>query len=159
MGYITKDSGKREEFSTGMVRDTQDDKLRYDLLVGLNQKDTLLDHWALVMTNGSKKYTARNWEKACTQEEYDRFKASAWRHFIQFMRGDMDEAHAGAVCFNLNGMLYVKERLREKDEFTKTNNEGSNLGSIRSDNDISTDKEFDHKWDIYFRENNNVFNI
>lgn len=32
MDYTTKDSGKREEFSSGMVRDTQDDKPRYDLI-------------------------------------------------------------------------------------------------------------------------------
>ena len=118
MKFETKDSGKREEFSTGMVRDTQDDKLRYDLLVGLDQKDTLFDHWAIVMTNGAKKYNARNWEKACTQEEYERFKASAWRHFIQFMQGDTDEAHAGAVCFNLNGMLYTKEKMKKKSNVT-----------------------------------------
>lgn len=29
--FITKDSGKREEFSSGMVRDTQEDKIRFDL--------------------------------------------------------------------------------------------------------------------------------
>jgi len=29
--YITKDSGKREEFTSGMVRDTQTDKMRFDL--------------------------------------------------------------------------------------------------------------------------------
>ena len=30
--FETKDSGKREEFTSGMVRDTQDDKPRYDLI-------------------------------------------------------------------------------------------------------------------------------
>jgi len=30
-GFITKDSGKRETFESGMKRDTQDGKLRYDL--------------------------------------------------------------------------------------------------------------------------------
>lgn len=29
--FITKDSGKRENFASGMVRDTQEGKLRYDL--------------------------------------------------------------------------------------------------------------------------------
>jgi hypothetical protein len=30
-GFITKDSGKREQFESGMVRDTQEGKLRFDL--------------------------------------------------------------------------------------------------------------------------------
>lgn len=31
MAFETKDSGKREKFASGMVRDTQEGKLRYDL--------------------------------------------------------------------------------------------------------------------------------
>lgn len=31
LGYVTKDSGARQQFQSGMVRDTQDGKLRYDL--------------------------------------------------------------------------------------------------------------------------------
>ena len=112
--FETKDSGKRQEFSTGMKRDTQDNKARYDLVMGLTQKDTLLKRWAELMARGAVKYDARNWEKACTQEELDRFRASAWRHFVQAMSGEVDEDHFSAVCFNLNGMLYVMEKLNEK---------------------------------------------
>jgi hypothetical protein len=32
MEFKTKDSGKRATFSTGMVRDTNEDKARFDLL-------------------------------------------------------------------------------------------------------------------------------
>lgn len=31
--FVTKDSGKREEFASGMIRDTQEGKLRYDLAI------------------------------------------------------------------------------------------------------------------------------
>jgi hypothetical protein len=112
--FITKDSGKRQEFSTGMKRDVQDGKPRYDLISGLGQKDTLLKRWAELMARGSIKYGDRNWEKACTLEELERFHASAWRHFVQAMSGETDEDHFAAVCFNLNGMLYVVEKLNEK---------------------------------------------
>jgi hypothetical protein len=50
--------------------------------------------------------------KASGQEELDRFRASAARHFAQWMAGDTDEDHASAVWFNINGAEYVKERLK-----------------------------------------------
>lgn len=116
--FITKDSGKRQVFVTGMNRDTQEDKPRYDLISGLTQKDTLLKRWAELVARGAVKYEDRNWEKASTIEEYNRFKSSAWRHFVQAMSGEVDEDHFAAVCFNLNGMLYVMEKLQNAE--TKT---------------------------------------
>jgi hypothetical protein len=94
--YITKDSGKRQSFKTGMVRDVQDDKPRYDLIY-----KPLLKRWAELMSRGAKKYGERNWEKAATQEELGRFLASANRHFEQWMAGDTDEDHGAAVLFNM----------------------------------------------------------
>jgi hypothetical protein len=113
---ITKDSGKRQEFITGMKRDTQDNKPRFDLLIPKGQKyeDTLLYRWAMLMQRGAIKYEARNWEKAETQEELDRFKASAFRHFIQWFAGEDDEDHVTGVIFNLAGAELVTERLRKK---------------------------------------------
>ncbi|MFI9629249.1 dATP/dGTP diphosphohydrolase domain-containing protein [Streptomyces sp. NPDC052042] len=43
----------------------------------------------------------RNWEKADSQAELDRMKASAFRHFMQWLTGETDEDHAAAVVFNL----------------------------------------------------------
>ena len=41
MNFITKDSGKRQKFSTGMQRDTNEDKPRFDLIspLGIPYKD------------------------------------------------------------------------------------------------------------------------
>lgn len=113
MKYETKDSGKRQEFNTGMVRDTQEGKPRYDLIIPINCKEPLIKRWAELMARGAIKYSARNWEKASTVEELERFKSSAWRHFVQYMMGEDDEDHCAAICFNLQGIEYVKERLRE----------------------------------------------
>jgi len=112
--YTTKDSGKRKVFDTQMQRDTEDNKPRFDLITPLNTpyNETLLYRWAMLMERGRQKYNARNWEKACTQEEYDRFKASAWRHFMQLMCEEDDEDHYAAVCFNLQGMLHTKGRIK-----------------------------------------------
>ena len=53
----------------------------------------------------------RNWMKAREQEELDRFKESALRHFLQWYDGDTDEDHAAATIFNMNGAEYVKEQI------------------------------------------------
>ena len=106
-GFITKDSGKRDEFPTGMRRDTQDDKPRYDLL-----DRAFLKRWAELMARGAKKYGEENWRKAATQEELSRFRASAIRHLFQWLDGDKTEDHAAAVAFNLAGAEMVQEKLK-----------------------------------------------
>lgn len=107
-GFITKDSGQRQEFSTGMVRDVSTDKPRYDL-VDL----PLLKRWAELMARGAKKYGENNWRKASTEVELNRFKESALRHMFQWLEGDTTEDHSAAVCFNLAGAEMVKEKLHQ----------------------------------------------
>lgn len=107
-GFVTKDSGKREEFSTGMRRDTQDDKPRYDLV-----DYAFLKRWAELMARGAKKYGENNWKKAATIEELTRFRASAIRHMFQYLEGDRTEDHAAAVAFNLAGAEMVEEKMKK----------------------------------------------
>lgn len=94
--YTTKDSGKRVKYKSGFQRDTQDDKPRYDLI-----PTELLTRLAELYARGAKKYDPDNWRKANGEEEYRRFKASAFRHFIQWIEGQEDEDHASAVAFNI----------------------------------------------------------
>jgi len=112
--FKTKDSGKRQEYSSGMRRDIQDNKPRFDLILPLNQKyeETLLYRLAMLMTRGMDKYGERNWEKANSLEEFNRFKASTWRHFVQLMQGETDEDHLVAVIFNLNAICYLMDKLK-----------------------------------------------
>ena len=114
--YITKDSGERQEYSTGMKRDLEKGKPRFDLLFveGMPYKEQLLTQYALLRERGARKYDARNCEKACTEEELRRFKSSASRHFAQWMCDEDDEAHGPAVLFNLQMAEMVKWKLRNK---------------------------------------------
>lgn len=107
--FITKDSGKRKQFSEGMVRDTNEGKVRYDLVYM-----PMLKRWAALMTRGAIKYGERNWEKAKSQEALNRFRESAFRHFMQWFEGQTDEDHASAVFFNISGAEMVKTKLDEK---------------------------------------------
>jgi len=111
--FITKDSGKRQDYNSGMRRDFQIGKPRYDLITSIKQKygESLLDRWAALMSRGAEKYGERNWELANSLEEFKRFKASANRHFIQAIEGEEDEDHFAAVCFNLNAMLMLMNKL------------------------------------------------
>lgn len=101
--FITKDSGKRQEYITGMVRDSQDGKPRFDLLLAANLPygAQFLTRMAALAQRGAEKYTARNHEKSRTPEELDRFKASALRHLMQWISGETDEDHSAAVAYNL----------------------------------------------------------
>jgi hypothetical protein len=101
--FTTKDSGQRVQFDTGFQRDTQDGKPRHDLLwaEGVPYEAQFMTRVAALLARGAEKYNPRNWEKARTSEELDRFAASAARHFAQWMAGETDEDHAAAVVFNL----------------------------------------------------------
>jgi hypothetical protein len=104
--YITKDSGKRLDYPSGMRRDVNDGKVDYTLCYL-----PVFKRWAELMTRGKVKYGRNNWMKANSEEELDRFKESAFRHFMQWLDGEDDEDHCAAVIFNLAAAEYVKERL------------------------------------------------
>jgi hypothetical protein len=114
MDYETKDSGARIEYDSGMRRDVQDDKPDFFLcLTDLPYKDQLLTRWAALMQRGATKYGRRNWQLADSEEEMERFKSSAFRHFMQWVSGEEDEDHAAAVLFNINACEYVKKKQNE----------------------------------------------
>lgn len=104
---------KRITFSTGMQRDASNLRARFDLIIPfeLPYQAQMLTRWADLMARGAKHYEARNWEKAETQEELDRFIESAFRHFMQWLCGDRGEDHAAAVFFNIQGAEYTKWKM------------------------------------------------
>lgn len=118
--YKTKDSGKRVDFESGMRRDTDENKPRYDLIYM-----PMLTRWAELMARGAEKYGERNWELANSEEEMNRFKASAWRHFVQWQNGEDDEDHASAILFNVSAYEYVKDkRLKENPIYSRIKRKG-----------------------------------
>lgn len=104
--FTTKDSGKRVKYKSGMNRDVEDNKPRYDLIYL-----PILKRWAELMERGARKYGENNWKKANSVEEMNRFKASAFRHFMQYMNGEVDEDHCVAIMFNLAAIEYLKDKV------------------------------------------------
>ena len=98
--YITKDSGKKQEFETGAHRDTQAGKGRYDLI-----PPAALRRIAGVYQRGAEKYGQRNWEKGMP---IGRFLDSALRHIYQYIEGRRDEDHLAQAMWNIAGAIHVE---------------------------------------------------
>ena len=113
--YITKDSGQRQEYASGMRRDVQDGKPRFGLIFpkGVAYQDQLLTRFAELLARGAEKYGDNNWQLANSQEELDRFRESGLRHMIQWACGETDEDHATAVIFNLMAYENTKRKIEE----------------------------------------------
>ena len=112
--FETKDSGARAEFESGMQRDTEEGKARFDLLIpkDVPYDEQLVTRVAELMSRGAAKYTERNWEKANSNKELARYESSAYRHFMQWLTGETDEDHASAVVFNLIAAETVKYKMK-----------------------------------------------
>jgi hypothetical protein len=105
--FITKDSGKRMDYASGMRRDTQEGKPDYTLV-----DFAMLKRWAALMTRGAEKYGKENWKLANSKEEMERFQSSALRHMMQWLEGDRTEDHGAAVFFNISAAEYVRTKLQ-----------------------------------------------
>jgi len=96
-----KDSGAREDFPTGAVRDTQEGKPRPDLVLEwlpLEAAERVAHHYK----NGARKYDRNNWRKGIPAS---RCLASAYRHLYQWQHGDRSEDHLSAAVFNIMCIL------------------------------------------------------
>ncbi len=110
------DSGKRQEFSTGAVRDTAEGKSRPDLISPIFEDR--LGRW---LELGAQKYGARNWEKGI---RVSRYMASLKRHLNAICDpegrhsiggdpiGQDTDDHEAAVAFNIMGITHTREMVR-----------------------------------------------
>jgi hypothetical protein len=91
-------------YESGVIRGDNTGKTDYTLALD----GPLFERWAKLLTENVASKGKRNWMNARTREDYDRFRESFLRHALSVLRGDTDEDHYAAVCFNLNGMLYTE---------------------------------------------------
>lgn len=98
------DSGKRQEFETGAVRDSADDKPRPDLISPYaNEREGA---W---LAAGAKKYLERNWEQGMP---ISRCIASLERHVIAYKKGKRDEDHMAAIRTNAGFILHYEAMIK-----------------------------------------------
>jgi len=99
-----KDSGQRDTFASGAVRDTADDKPRPDLI-----SPFAAERLGVWLAAGAKKYAERNWEKGIPMS---RVLASLERHLIVWKQGMHDEDHLAAIMCNAMFLLDYDERIQ-----------------------------------------------
>ncbi len=97
--FVTKDSGKREDFETGSRRDTREGKGRFDLI-----PPGPLTRLAQLYERGAEKYGDRNWEAG---QPLMRYLDSAMRHLKCVLEGEQTEDHMSAVAWNAFGYIHT----------------------------------------------------
>ncbi len=97
--FIVKDSGERQQFDTGAVRDIQHGKGRFDLL-----PPTAIYAISRIFEEGCKKYGERNFEKGIP---LCRYIDSALRHIFSHMEGKRDEKHIVQAAWNLVAYIHT----------------------------------------------------
>ena len=113
MTFVTKDSGKREDYASGMRRDTEEGKTDFTYLIipGLSFEEQPLHRIMGLYERGAEKYGRHNWQKSCSEEELERFKRSLFRHWMQYLSGDREEDHIAAVVWNAIAIMYLEQKL------------------------------------------------
>lgn len=150
-----KDSGARQNFSTGAVRDTAEGKGRYDLL-----PTYALQRLAQHFENGAKKYGDENWRKGIPLRRY---VDSAIRHLFKYLEGQRDEDHAIAAAWNILAMVETEEMIRREILPPSLNNLPDwvtieNLGTAMPEHDLEPSQDiFDTVMDEVF--GNDAFNL
>jgi len=103
--FAIKDSGTRQEFASGAVRDAEEGKGRYDLL-----PTRAIRRLARLYEAGAKKYGDDNWLKGIPLR---RMLDSAMRHLFKAAEGKTDEDHFIAAVWNILGIVEYQERIKE----------------------------------------------
>jgi len=119
--FITKDSGKRQIYESGMKRDVDIDKpsLYYWIPQDIPYEEQVWTRLGKLATRGANKYGCRNMDKADSVEELERFKNSAFRHMLQWLCNETDEDHMAGTVFNILQAENVRWRIKNKKEGVK----------------------------------------
>lgn len=112
--FIVRDSGARQDYGHGFVRDIEDGKHDFARILQIPGLHLIpveaLERWAAHMVKGAVKYGDENWRQAEGEEAVRRFDRSCVRHLRQRLLGDRKEDHAAAETFN----IWAAEITREK---------------------------------------------
>jgi len=97
------DSGQRQEFDSGAVRDTVEGKTRADLI-----SPFFLERLGEWLRLGAEKYAERNWESGIP---ISRCWASIWRHLLAYQQGRTDEDHLIAIACNVSFIAHYEHEI------------------------------------------------
>lgn len=81
-----------------------------------DHEETMLLEVSIHFEEGAKKYGENNWQKGIPVHCYI---DSAVRHYLKFLRGDKDEPHDRAVCWNLMCAIWTCKHKPELNDYAK----------------------------------------
>lgn len=84
------------------------------------QAETLLLEVAIHFEEGAKKYGDNNWRRGIP---VSRYIDSAVRHYLKYLRGDEDERHDRAFCWNIMCAIWTCRHKPELNEYAKDKSE------------------------------------
>jgi len=99
-----KDSGQRETFDTGAVRDTTENKIRPDLFSPMAMER--IGEWLRL---GSIKYGEYNWMKGIP---VSRCFQSLYRHLLKYQQNDRSEDNMTAIAANAMMIIHFEENIK-----------------------------------------------
>lgn len=85
-----------------------------------NEVETLLLEVAKHFEEGAKKYGENNWQKGIPVRSYI---DSAVRHYLKWLRGDDDERHDRAFCWNIMCAIWTCTHMPELNEYRRKEEE------------------------------------
>ena len=125
--FTVEDSGSHQQFESGMMRDTAEDKIDYRII----NYGPMKFRWIMHLNIARAKYAdiapgTPNWTVGDSIAEFDRYLESAERHFANWaslrraelthwgktgehILLDGDEDEAAATFFNMNGAEHVRD--------------------------------------------------
>ncbi len=105
---IKEVKGSAVEYSSGAVRSSDAESLRYDLITPIG-----LAAVAAACAEGARKYDDFNWEKGMPAND---LLNHALRHIYMFLSGNRDEDHLGHAAWNVMGAIHSLEVWPELNE-------------------------------------------
>ncbi len=101
--YVTKDSGNRETYDSGMVRDTQLGKPRFDLMdpVGVPYRELYSTRIAIALAKDAEEYGDRHWEKEEGEAGLAAAMFSTDLYLHKWKAGEADQDYAAYVHIGL----------------------------------------------------------
>ncbi len=126
VSFTVEDSGDRQDFASGMTRDTTEGKIDHRIINYGPMKQRWINHLNIAREKYEDiAFGVPNWTVGNSIEEFDRYLESAERHFDNwatsrreeltawskagyFVPIEAGEDEAAAVFFNINGAEHVR---------------------------------------------------
>lgn len=122
VAYFLRDDDEKPDYVLDAVYSFQESD-------DISELDSAIDHFCIIrgwdpltalletavhFEDGAKKYGDNNWRKGIPVKV---FLDSALRHYIKFLRGDKDEPHDRAICWNLMCAMWTAKHKPELDDY------------------------------------------